>query len=243
MRRPPRGFERVTRGRLRALVRTEAVIALGPLLEQWARRAERPGRALPGGRGGAQAFDVEPTLSVVLRPYLRGGLIRHLSREHYFGFRPRPFRELMVTETLRARGVPTVDVLAAAACWVLPGCYRGALISREVAGASTLWQCLRSAAPAERERIAAAAAAATRTLHAAGGIHPDLNLQNYLVSRVAGGYEVRVIDLDGVRLRPATQRDRQAAFDRICRSIRRLDPAAEVVTLACIEALHAITAE
>ncbi len=230
-------------GRLRALVRTDVLDRLRPLLTQWASGALPPGRALTGGRGHVQAFDVAPELSVVLRPYLRGGLIRHLSRDRYFGVRPRPFRELEVTETLRARGVPTVEVLAAAVRWIVPGYYRGALVSREIPGAMNLWQYLRTVEPAERERAAAAAAAATRALHAAGGIHPDLNLQNYLVCRTGGTYDVRVIDYDRVRLRPATPGDRRAAFDRICRSVRRLDPDAEVITLACLEALHAMAME
>lgn len=238
----PPGFEPVKAGRLRAVVRSDVAAALEPLLTQWARGELGSGRVLAGGRGSVQAYDVAPGLSIVIRPYLRGGLVRHFSREHYFGARPRPYRELRVTEMLRHSGVPTVEVLAAGVRWVVPGIYRGVLMTREVPGAMNLWQYWRAVEPADRERIAAIAAAATIALHGAGGVHPDLNLQNYLVSRAAGGYAVRVIDCDGVRLRKVTPRDRQAAFDRLCRSVRRLDPNSEVVTLGCLEALQAIVA-
>ena len=52
--------------------------------------------------------------------------------------------------------------------------------------------------------------------------------------------EVAIIDCDGVQLRAVTPRDRQAAFERLCRSIRRLDPTSAVVTLDCVEALRSI---
>ncbi len=236
----PPGFVPIRRGRLRGLVRADVSAAVLPLLEQWAAGRLPAARPLAGGRGGVGAYDLMPGLHVVLRPYRRGGLVRHFSRQLYCGVSPRPLRELRVTAHLRALGVPTLEPLAAGVRWVLPGCYRGALVSRELPLAVNLWQYLRAVEAPEREQVCRDAAAVTRRFHDAGAVHPDLNLQNYLVQRGPRGREVLIIDCDRVRLRRVTTRDREAAFARICRSIRRLDPTAEVTTLGCVEALREI---
>jgi 3-deoxy-D-manno-octulosonic acid kinase len=213
---------------------------LTALLRRWASNTLPPARALLGGRGGVGAFQLGPDFVVVLRPYQRGGLVSRFNRTRYLGIRPRPFRELRASETLRAAGVPTPEVLAAAVLWDVPGCYRGAVATREVPGAINLWHYLQMAAPADRGPACVAAAAVTRRMHDAGALHPDLNLQNYLVRRTASGLTAAVIDLDRVRFGRLTARTRRAAFARICRSIRKLDPESAVMTLACVEAFRAV---
>lgn len=240
MRRLPEGFDFIGEGRLRIVARTDTVPHVVPLLRQWASGTLPAPRPLPGGRGGVGVYHIGPDLAVVLRPYRRGGLVRRFVRHAFCGVRPRPVRELLITEELSRRGVPTLEVLAAAVYWLAPGCYRGALVSRELPLAVNLWQYLREISPPERARVCADAAQATRRLHDAGAVHPDLNLQNYLVRRGPAGREVLIIDFDRVRLGPVSVRDRQAAFERICRSIRRLDPTSEIMTLGCVEALHRI---
>lgn len=237
---PPDGFDIVREGRLRGLARSDVVAPLLPLLRQWESGTLSGARAVAGGRGGAGAYDLAPNLEVVLRPGRRGGWMGRVNRRYYVGLRARPLRELCVTETLRQRGVPTAEVLAAVAHWVVPGLYRGAVVTREIPLAVNLWRYLREVSPAERERVCLDAAAATRRMHDAGGVHPDLNLQNFLVLRGAKGRQVLIIDCDRVRLRQATNKDRRAAFERVCRSIRRLDPTSEVITLACVEAFQRI---
>jgi 3-deoxy-D-manno-octulosonic acid kinase len=148
--------------------------------------------------------------------------------------------ELLLLERLRVLGIPTIEPLAAAAHWLVPGCYRGAFVSREIPLAVTLWQYLREVDGPERQRICQTAARATRLLHDAGVIHPDLNLQNYLVRRAASGREVLIIDFDRARLARPSARDRQVAFERLCRSMRKLDPEAAVLTLGCVEAFHTV---
>lgn len=232
------GFELRSDRRLRILARTAFRSRIEPLLRAWASGRLPAGRPVGGGRGGAAAFDVTTDFSVVLRPCWRGGLIARFNRELHFGWSPRPFRELLVSERILRAGVPTVEVLAAAVAWVLPGIYRGAVVTREIPHSLNLWAYLRSAAPADRERACRMAAAATRRLHDAGAIHPDLNLQNYLVRGAAE--EVLIIDLDRARLASVSARDRKAAFARLCRSVRRLDPQASVLTWQCLEALHTV---
>ena len=237
---PPEQFRLVENWPLWLLVRGDLAVALRPLLHQWATETLPLRQPLPGGRGGAVVFEPAPQLRVVVRSGRRGGLVRWLNRDVYFGFQPRPFRELRVTEQLRERGVPAAEVLAAAVRWLVPGCYRGVLVTRVVAGAVNLWEYLQTVGPEERARVCHVAAAATRRLHDAGGVHLDLNLQNYLVRPDTSGGEVLVIDYDRVRLRPVSPHERRAAFARLCRSVRRLDPEASVVTLSCVEALQTI---
>ncbi len=233
-------FESHRRGLSRFLIRRDAAAALLPLLEDWASGSLPVSRPLPGGRGGVGIYDAGPLLNVVLRPGRRGGWVARFNRDTYLGFRPRPFLEIRRTEILRSRGVPTIEMLGAAVHWVVPGAYRSVVASAYAAGAVNLWEYVRAASADERARVCEVAARATRTLHDAGGVHPDLNLRNYLVRRRQGELEVLIIDCDKVVLRSVTERDRRRAFERLCRSIRRLDPESAVLTFECIAALRLI---
>lgn len=239
LRRIPDGYTLIRNRRLRVLARAD-MPEVAALLERWATGTLPPARALLGGRGGVGAFQLRSDLTAVLRPYRRGGLVSRVNRARYLGVRPRPFAELRASESLRAAGVPTPEVLAAAVLWDVPGCYRGALATREVPGAINLWHYVQQAVAADRGPACAAAAAATRRMHDAGAVHPDLNLQNYLVRHTPSGLEAWIIDLDRVRFRRVTAAMRRAAFERICRSIRKLDPESAVMTLACVEAFRAV---
>ncbi|HSP95882.1 MAG TPA: lipopolysaccharide kinase InaA family protein [Candidatus Dormibacteraeota bacterium] len=240
--RAPDGFVFTPAGRLRLMVR-EGAPEVGELLHRWARDDLPPARILPGGRGGVGAFLLRPDLGVVLRPYRRGGLIGRVNRGRYLGLAARPFRELRAAVAVAAAGVPTPEPLGAAVLWDAPGLYRGAFVTRELWGAANLWRFLQQAPAAQRGAACAAAAALVRRLHDAGALHPDLNLQNFLIRRGASGIDAWLIDLDGVRFTAVSARHRRAAFDRICRSIRKLDPESAVITLACVEAFQEVKDE
>lgn len=237
----PPGFTARRSGRLSLVVR-DSEEAVAELLRRWAEGRLPPARALPGGRGGVGAFPLRADLSVVLRPYRRGGLVARVVQRRFLGVRPRPFRELRVAVALAAAGVPTPEPLGAAVRWDVPGLYTGAIATREIWGAANLWQFLQQAPAAQRAAACAAAAAAVRALHDAGALHPDLNLQNVLVRRAVSGLEAWIIDLDRVRFTTITARHRAAAFQRICRSIRKLDPESAVLTLSCVEAFESVRA-
>jgi hypothetical protein len=233
-------FEIHRSGLSRFLVRVDAADEVLPLLRSWAAAELPPPRPLLGGRGGVGLYDVGSLRSVVLRPCRRGGLVARLNRDVYFGVRLRPFREVRRTEELRRRGVPTVEMLGAGVRWLAPAAYKAVVASVYAVGAVNLWEYLRAASAAERVRACQLVADATRVLHDAGGVHRDLNLQNYLVRRRHGETEVLIIDCDRVVLRRVEDRDRRAAFDRVCRSIRRLDPESAVLSFECVEALRRI---
>ena len=141
------------------------------------------------GRGPVAVVPTEPPGEAVVRPYRRGGLARRFSRRRYLLGR-RGERELVVTERLRRRGVPVVEPLACVREELGPG-YRAALITRFVDGARPAGEVLASldATAPTPEGVAADAAtslmrALGRTaagLHAAGGWHPDLHVDNFLV--------------------------------------------------------------
>jgi hypothetical protein len=232
----PPGFTLLSEGRLHTVVRVELCQLILPLLRSWSASSLPPGRRLRGGRGDAVAFDLTSGVSVVLRANRRGGLVRLFNRDLYWG-RMRPFEELAASESLRARGVPTVEVVAAAVRRSIPGWHRGAVVTREIQGAMSLWQFLCAAPPADRVRGCGLAAQATRRLHDAGGLHPDLNLQNYLLQQSDGGWRIWIIDCDRVGLTRVTARHRRAALHRLLRSARRLDPEGRIVGPECIAAL------
>jgi 3-deoxy-D-manno-octulosonic acid kinase len=257
----PPGFEAVRDGRTRLLLRRDARDWLLPLL-----RAVVAGdcsvyqpRVLSGGRGGTTVVGAGG-LEVVVRPYRRGGLPARLLHDTYVGYRPRPFRELAVTEALRQRGAPVVEVHGAAVRWLLPGCYRGWLLTRYVAGAQTFWAWAGGAqAPAARDDVLRRVGATIRRLHACGARHPDLNMNNILICPAAGGAEVLLIDFDRAPTllgKETADLRRVPAFDtpprdggysgrtvpdldRLRRSIRKLDPEGRFITATDFEKLCA----
>ena len=198
-------------------------------------------RALAGGRGGTRLVRAAGH-EVVVRPYRRGGLAARVLHDTYFGWRPRPFRELATLATLRQRGAPVVEVYGAAVQWLLPGCYRGWLVTRYLAGSRTLWEWIAGAPPPlVRARVLAHVGHAIRRLHDTGGRHPDLNLNNILIGPAAtraGVPEVVFIDFDRAPGK-ACRRTPQADLARLERSARKLDPAGTRLTAADLDTLRA----
>lgn len=239
---PPSGFEWVHDGHRVLLVRADVRDWLVALLraadERWAGYETR---ALSGGRGGVTVVRAAGH-DVVVRRYHRGGLPAWVLRDTYFGRSPRPFRELCVTEELRRRGAPVIEVYGASVHWLLPACYKGALATRYMEQARTLWEWLRDAdGVAVRAAAFAAVGRAIRRLHDAGGRHPDLNLNNILIGAVADGLVpvVRFIDFDRARAAPPAHHTPEVDLARLERSARKLDPTARVVTAADLDVLHA----
>jgi 3-deoxy-D-manno-octulosonic acid kinase len=232
---PPPGFEWVQDDRLHMLVRADVQSWLTPLLratrEEWAGYATRP---LVGGRGGAC---IVPAHQVVVRPYRRGGLPARLLHDTYFGWNPRPFRELCVTAALRARGAPVVEVYGAAVVWRIPACYRGWLATRYVDGARTFWEWAAAARSASAGgQVFRDIGRAIRRLHDCGARHPDLNANNILLAPSAG---VLFIDFDRARLAAGNGAAPVRDLDRLWRSLRKLDPESRHVTAADFALLRA----
>jgi 3-deoxy-D-manno-octulosonic acid kinase len=219
----PDGYADAARGPVRLVARRDvmdALVAAGALdgapPERWGERLDDVG----GGRRAHLALRVPGVEPVVLvKRVVRGGLLGPL-----LGGRATPdraFTEILVTETLRGRGVSTPPVLAARMT------RRGSaespvaieLVLPRIDGAKDLAAWLRAGPPPrERTRVLGAAGAAIAALHAAGVLHADLNARNLLVD----GPRVLLIDLGGGRARRATGAGRARNLARLWRSAVKL---------------------
>lgn len=154
----------------------------------------------PGGRGTLALLPAGPEGEVVVRPYRRGGLAaRFADRTYLVG--DRAFDEVFVTERLRRRGVPTARPLAAVQSSARLG-YRAALVTRRVTGADPAPSVLSKLAEERREEeladVLRRMGRSAGLLHAAGGIHADLNGYNFLLPR--GGGDAVLLDFDRARI-------------------------------------------
>lgn len=157
----------------------------------------------------------------------RGGFIRFITADIYFGAGARPLRELAIANEARLRGISIAEPLGAVIEAVAPGFYRSAFITRALSG-MTLWEFLRADDDAVvRAHVVELARRAIDTMHDAGLLHADLNLHNLFVSNAGERMTVAILDLDKAQLfnisvPPARRR---VNFARLARSARKLDPA------------------
>lgn len=183
-------------------------------------------RAGTGNRHSAFRVQLEGEPELFVRRSRRGGLIRFLLSDLYFGAIPRPLRELEVTLQARRRGIPLAEPLGAMVQWVAPMLYHGFYITRALPG-MTLWEFLRTDdEPAVRAHVLDQARHAIETMYQRGLFHADLNLHNLFVTQVGESLTVIILDLDKARLYPPPLRPElsEAIRSRLARSARKLDP-------------------
>lgn len=173
-----------------------------------------------GGRGSVRVFD-SSIGSLLRREYLRGGLVRHLSRDRYLwtgAERTRGFRELRLLGRLRDRGLEVPEPVAAR--YTRHGLlYAASLLMRRIADARTLAEVLRDGSDAAA--VLAATMDAIARLHRHGVWHADLNATNVLVD--AGG-RVWLIDFDRAQAGVTDAARLRGNLDRLLRSLRKLLP-------------------
>ena len=173
-------------------------------------------QAQPVGVGGRQSawFVQQGGQPAVLRHYRRGGMAGKLVRESYLWLgeaRTRPFAEFRVMATLRERGVPVPQPLAAA-YWREGLRYRGALITARLPRAEPLAVLL-------REPVWDEVARAIVAMHEAGVWHADLNAYNILLDPARRAW---LIDFDRARLGTVCDRARQGNLKRLRRSLEKV---------------------
>lgn len=151
----------------------------------------RGGGAEGAGRGAVFHLPVGKLGQAVLRPYRRGGLVRHVVERRYF-LGDRAFDELALTERLRRRDLPVPEPLAAVQRSVSPG-YRAALVTRRITGCRPLPALLEEGRRGPAELMAAAGRTVGR-MHREGAWHADLNAHNLLADPTGG--PVHVVDFD-----------------------------------------------
>ncbi|HXG53415.1 MAG TPA: lipopolysaccharide kinase InaA family protein [candidate division Zixibacteria bacterium] len=180
------------------------------------------------GRSRLRAFRLANGETALIREYRHGGLLRAVTGGVFLGRPLRPFRELAVTEELRRRGFPTVEVYVACVRKVWGPFYRGWLVTRELDGARDFWAALNDGfvKGGNREEVLRAVGRSVRALHREGVYHRDLNLKNILLREENGRIRGYVIDFDRAVLflggvpRPLAERN----LERLLRSALKLDP-------------------
>jgi 3-deoxy-D-manno-octulosonic acid kinase len=189
----------------------------------------RDSSARYSGRGATPAVPIEgrPGERMIIKTYRRGGMLRFLVRDLYWGDR-RPLNELRVGAAALHAGIPSAAVLAAVAFRVAGPFYCGYLITRELSGCRDLPSFLNtgSAGSAEekfrqRRTLLARAARTIRAMHDRGFYHGDLNLKNILID--VQQQTIYIIDWDKSQeqenISPA---QRSSNMVRCCRSMVKL---------------------
>ena len=173
----------------------------------------------------------------VVRRYNRGGLFRWFFPQTSLD-PERPFRELVLADSLARSGIRTPEVVAARAVrWgsgkavsaFTPG-WRLELVSRRIASSvdyGVVLEELRAGkvGPAARIRLLRSAGAMVRSMHSVGFQHSDLNPRNLLVRRDALSNAIPepwIIDLDSsVFMENLSDSDRQRNLRRLFRAVQR----------------------
>ena len=204
-------------------------------MSSWDHSTDSDGPTRFQGRERLRAVRLRNGGTVLLRRYRHGGAFRRLTGSVFFTWPPRPFRELIITEELRRRGIPTVEVYGACVEPVWGPFYGGWLATRAIPGAQDLWAALQSGfiRDAGEEGCLRAVARSVRALHREGVYHADLNLKNILVRLENGGVTGYIIDFDKAKLFLGRLPRRLAKnnLDRLLRSARKLDPERRYFTL------------
>ena len=183
------------------------------------------------GRGRLRSLTLANGETALIRPYRHGGLLRSVTREMFLTWPPRPFRELVVTEEVRRRGIPTVEVYAACVERSWGPFYRGWLVTRQLQGGQDLWTAVQDGGFRKlgASQVLKAVATSLRALHREGVYHRDLNLKNILVRCEPDGVRGYIIDFDRAILFvgevPMTLARRN--LGRLLRSVNKLDPKRE----------------
>ncbi|HEX9787634.1 MAG TPA: lipopolysaccharide kinase InaA family protein [Candidatus Binatia bacterium] len=223
----PDGFKKITDGRgIRLVVRGDRAGEIDTSICREDRGGGHEYRYQ--GRRPLRAIRLRDGETALIRGYRHGGFFRAVTRACFITWPPRPFRELAITEELRRRGLPTVEVYAAGVERVCGPFYRGCLVTRELPGAKDLWAALQdeSVAAHRLTSVLKATAETLRAMHREGVYHSDLNLKNILVRFKPDGAEGYVIDFDRAKLvlgklpPPLARKN----LDRLLRSALKLDP-------------------
>jgi hypothetical protein len=223
----PPGYALVERERVRAVTLAglakpvREALREGTLYEYAARHPRA--RAL-SGRATAWAVPLpDAVTNVVVRHGWHGGMLRHLTRDRFLAPTRAP-HELRVSLTLRARDVPTPEIVAYALYPAGPLLRRSDVASREVPRARDLALTLLGP-PQPHVKQAALDATATllARLTAAGARHADLNLKNVLLEPASdGAFTAWVLDVDRVTLWvPGDLRLSALNHARLARSARK----------------------
>jgi tRNA A-37 threonylcarbamoyl transferase component Bud32 len=185
--------------------------------------------AEPGGRAPVYHIEDRGIGGMVLRGFHHGGLFAKLMGNRFLGA-SRFLAELRVSEAIRREAVPTPEVLALHFRRAGAGTYRGWILTRYIGGGENLRRWVEAGLPGnpERRMVLRLAARTVGSLHAAGCLHPDLNLSNLLLAHG----KIFVLDLDGASVkRPLGVGARCSNLLRLYRSLAKAMDRVEPLSL------------
>ncbi|HXR25722.1 MAG TPA: lipopolysaccharide kinase InaA family protein [Candidatus Binataceae bacterium] len=223
----------------RILYLRDDLVADAPLILARIDELGRNSRAGAGIRQSGFALAIGNRLNLFFRRSRRGGLLRLINRDIYFGRQARPLRELAIAAEAARRGLPVAEPLGALIEPLAPAVYRGAMLTRTLNG-MTLWEFIRTDDdPVVRTHVLEQARHAIERIHQGGLCHADLNLHNLFVARAGESFTVVILDLDEARLYPGPLPPhlRQRNLRRLARSARKLDPARRLLDDAALNLL------
>jgi hypothetical protein len=168
----------------------------------------------------------------LVRRFTHGGLLRWLTGARFLDAE-RPFREIVLSERLRAAGLPTPLIAAARARRLGGAGWSLEVVTRRIEGTIDLGRALAGEAgplgPARATHILSGAGRLVREMHEAGFFHADLTPRNLLVERAAVAGEVKgtprtwILDLDRSEFRvPLGEAERLRNLRRLYRHVARL---------------------
>jgi 3-deoxy-D-manno-octulosonic acid kinase len=150
------------------------------------------------GRTPHPSIPLEMGGRVVIRKYSHGGLLRAFNRD-LFLFGARSFKELSLTEEIRASGIPTVQPIGAIHQMILRPFYLAYLLTLEIPHAKNLIQYFQEKGfhPSHKDllhkrKMIRAAGLLLRQFHQKGFYHRDLQLKNLLINED----QILIIDFD-----------------------------------------------
>ncbi|MCF8094811.1 MAG: phosphotransferase [Desulfobacteraceae bacterium] len=153
--------------------------------------AEKPAEGILSGRIATKTTRLNGVGRVMIKPYFRGGLIRHINKRTYLKIgKSRSRAEFEMLEHVRRIGIKAPEPVA----YVLQGSllYRAWLITKRINSAITLSE-LGFTDPAAARRVLPEVAEQVRILSSHGIHHVDLHPGNVLVDTKGHAY---LIDFD-----------------------------------------------
>jgi tRNA A-37 threonylcarbamoyl transferase component Bud32 len=208
----------------------------GPLMRLGISQPERllkKGASVPGtskGRGPVLSVPIEemPGVRIMIRKYLRGGLVRFINNDTFLG-NQRPFNELYIGAEAYAKDIPTAETLAAVSIKKTGPFYNGYLITKELTSCTDLPQYLKELSKCsnidfleKKEQVLVKTAETIRIMHDKGFLHADLNMKNILINSLTPE-NIFIIDWDkSVLKNNLTESERSSNIIRFCRSMEKL---------------------
>ncbi len=168
------------------------------------------------GRDSIKVLTVDGK-SIACRKYIHGGLLRGLTKDYFFSGQ-RAIKELAIIHYLKNAGFPVLKPYCAMieTCGAMKIPYLLTLFEED---AMSLLDFFSKAESGTRSKIIKAIAGYMYDLERLGVYHPDLHLNNILITH---NNEMRFLDFDKACIKPITKKDMERMFWRLNRYAEKM---------------------